>query len=313
MRRHGFVIWINGHRFHGQVAQGLIWVNAGMAPGPESGLFPAPDQSMRTIPALLPFSLRLTRLAIDGVDDAMVLLLAGRGRLAAGAARCKQRAGLAPLDPIREARIQARAQRLAEHVGLRGTAARALLDVVIDEGRARADPGQAQPGTGTGSRLSSRLLRLFPPPRRWAPLARRLPDRWQQRVLATAMARVLGPALADGELDFLRDRALGIDVLDLDLHWVIGIRDGKLCHVDRDPEASVRGTATDLLLLAGRLEDADTLFFQRRLVLTGDTELGLTARNLLEALRWEQVPLGLRIALDRGARLARAARAAHSP
>ena len=67
----------------------------------------------------------------------------------------------------------------------------------------------------------------------------------------------------------------------------------------------MRGSVTDLLLLAGRLEDADTLFFQRRLVLTGDTELGLTARNLLDRLPWESVPLGLRIVLNRGARFAR--------
>jgi len=73
----------------------------------------------------------------------------------------------------------------------------------------------------------------------------------------------------------------------------------------------VRGSATDLLLMASRLEDADSLFFQRRLTLTGDTELGLTARNLLERLPWESVPLGLRIALNRGARLARDARAAY--
>ena len=83
------------------------------------------------------------------------------------------------------------------------------------------------------------------------------------------------------------------------------------CVGDGPAEASVRGTATDLLLLAARLEDADTLFFQRRLVLTGDVELGLTVRNLLERLPWESVPLGVRIGLNRGARLARAAREAH--
>ena len=86
---------------------------------------------------------------------------------------------------------------------------------------------------------------------------------------------------------------------------------GRLVVVDTPAEATVRGTVTDLLLLAGRLEDADTLFFQRRLVLTGDTELGLTARNLLDRLPWERVPLGLRIALNRGARFAEAARAAY--
>ena len=61
-------------------------------------------------------------------------------------------------------------------------------------------------------------------------------------------------------------------------------------------------------LLASRLEDADTLFFHRRLELTGDVELGLAVRNLLDQLPWDSLPLGLRIALNRGARLARAAR-----
>ncbi|MBP6514766.1 MAG: SCP2 sterol-binding domain-containing protein, partial [Steroidobacteraceae bacterium] len=73
-----------------------------------------------------------------------------------------------------------------------------------------------------------------------------------------------------------------------------------------------RGSATDLLLLASRLEDADTLFFQRRLRLTGDTELGLTARNLLDQLPWESVPAPLRIALEKAAQLARALRDAQS-
>ncbi|GGD37124.1 chorismate mutase [Pseudoxanthomonas indica] len=50
---------------------------------------------------------------------------------------------------------------------------------------------------------------------------------------------------------------------------------------------------------------------RRRLTLTGDTELGLLLRNLLERMPWESVPLGLRIALQRGARVVQRARAAH--
>ena len=265
-------------------------------------------ETVTTRAGSLPLSLVLARRAIDGIDDALLALLAGRGRLAGVAARCKQRAGLDASDPSREAAVHARGQRLGARMGLRGDTARALLEVAIGDGRARQAPGGDADGR-RGSRAS--LLRLLPPPARLAPLARRVPAAWQQRALETAMTRVLGAALAAGELDFLRDRTLGIDVTDLDVHLRVGVRDGRLLHVDGQAEASVRGTATDLLLLASRLEDADTLFFQRRLVLTGDTELGLTARNLLESLRWETVPLGLRIAMDRAARLARAARAAH--
>ena len=156
-----------------------------------------------------------------------------------------------------------------------------------------------------------RALRLLPPPARWAPVLRVLPAHWQCRLLERAMARVLAAPIAAGSLDFMRGRRLGIEVSDLRLRWVIELRNGRLVVDAGDAEASVRGSATDLLLLASRLEDADTLFFQRRLVLTGDTELGLTARNLLERLPWESIPLGLRIALNRGARVARHARSAH--
>ena len=124
------------------------------------------------------------------------------------------------------------------------------------------------------------------------------------------MNRGLAAPLGAGALEFLHGRRLGIEVSDLGLRWVVSFEHGRLVVVEQPAEASVRGTATDLLLLAGRLEDADTLFFQRRLVLTGDTELGLTARNMLDRLPWEQVPLGLRIALNRGARIAQSARAA---
>ena len=72
----------------------------------------------------------------------------------------------------------------------------------------------------------------------------------------------------------------------------------------------MRGTLTDLLQLASRREDADTLFFQRRLTLTGDVELGLRVRNLLDQLPWERFPLATRILLDRGARFSEEARAA---
>ena len=125
------------------------------------------------------------------------------------------------------------------------------------------------------------------------------------------MARVLAAPLREGALDFMHGRRLGIEVSDLGLRWILELRGQRLCVTDGAAEASVRGSATDLLLLASRLEDADTLFFLRALELTGDTELGLTARNLLERLPWESIPLGLRIALNRGARFARAAREAH--
>lgn len=272
------------------------------------------------------------RRAIDVVDAGSLLLLAARGRLAVAAGHCK-RAQHRPLqDHAREARVHARAQRLAARLGLAGDTARAAMALAIaDAGRRqqRADDlDQGRPALSartmratmptpfdidstSRTALTHRLLRLLPPPQRLAPALRALPAVPRHRLIERACMRVLAPSLARGDLDFMHGRRLGIEVTDLGLRWSVE-RDGDRLRVDDGPaEASVRGSATDLLLLAARLEDADTLFFQRRLVLTGDVELGLTVRNLLERLPWESVPLAVRIALNRGARLARAARQAH--
>jgi predicted lipid carrier protein YhbT len=165
---------------------------------------------------------------------------------------------------------------------------------------------------GTGSSRAALLLRLIPPPAFVAPLVRAIPAAWLRPLVAAALRRGLAEVAGTSALGELHGRRLGVDVTDLGLQWVVEVRgDGVELAVQGSlAEATVRGTATDLLLLASRLEDADTLFFQRRLQLTGDTELGLTVRNLLDQLPWDSVPLYARIALDRGARLARDARAA---
>jgi O2-independent ubiquinone biosynthesis accessory factor UbiT len=157
------------------------------------------------------------------------------------------------------------------------------------------------------------LLRLLPPPARLVQPLRLLPEPLLQRGTERLITLVLSGPLEAGALDDLAGRRLGVEVTDLELRWVVEIGDRRITVLapDAEAESTVRGSATDLLLLASRLEDADTLFFQRRLQVTGDTDLGLNVRNLLDQLPWETIPLGLRIALDRGAQLARAARAAH--
>jgi O2-independent ubiquinone biosynthesis accessory factor UbiT len=262
---------------------------------------------------------------IDAVDDGMVALLAARHRLVDLAGGLKRRLGAPVKDARREHRVHQRAARLSRHLGLPEESTRRLFDLVIGDACRQQSAGTTAgppyletspmnldmvPAPTTFAR-GTRWLRLLPPPQRLAPLLQAVPARWQARLLEAAMSRVLGAAADDGSLDFMRGRRIAIEVSDLRLRWVLEMREDGLRVVEDAPEASVRGSATDLLLLAGRLEDADTLFFQRALVMTGDTELGLTARNLLDRLPWESIPLGLRIVLNRGARLARDAREAY--
>jgi predicted lipid carrier protein YhbT len=50
------------------------------------------------------------------------------------------------------------------------------------------------------------------------------------------------------------------------------------------PDVTIRASLSDYLALALRREDPDTLFFTRRLVIEGDTALGLELKNALDAL-----------------------------
>jgi O2-independent ubiquinone biosynthesis accessory factor UbiT len=58
---------------------------------------------------------------------------------------------------------------------------------------------------------------------------------------------------------------------------------------DRAVDVTFTACAADFLLLATRRADPDTLFFERRLLIEGDTETGLLLKNILDAIelpRW---------------------------
>lgn len=258
------------------------------------------------------------RVGIDRIDDAIVTLAAARAWLVRRIGAHKRAHALPMRDPARESLVRRRARALAARLALAPGTAERLCTVLIDDAcrQQHNSTSTTEPElmrTSNPSSAHARLLRLLPPPYRLAPLVRCIPRALQAKLLTPMLQLALAPMLASGELEFMRDRRLGIEVSDLDLAWTFTVEGGRLRMIEDacGAEATIRGSATDLLLLAGRLEDADTLFFQRRLEVTGDTELGLTARNLLDRLPFASLPLALRIGINRGARLARAARAAH--
>lgn len=264
--------------------------------------------------------LACARHAIDRVDDGVVELFAGRQRLAAIAGRAKAHAGLCRLDPERERAVLERARRRARLRGLEGESVVPVMQTLIAQAHHRQlAPAASPPAPGgiamsipSPSALAARLLRWLPPPRYWRPLLSRIPASVHARVVPRVLERAVSAPEVLRSLEAIEGRRIGIDVRDLGLRWVIELANGRLRVADGDAEATIRGSATDLSLLASRQEDADTLFFQRRLELTGDTELGLLLRNLLDRMPWEAIPLAQRIALQRGSQLLQAAREAHA-
>lgn len=114
----------------------------------------------------------------------------------------------------------------------------------------------------------------------------RLPGRPGAWLFAAGLNAGLKPHLdADVRAQLLRKR-LRLAVLDagvaFDVAW--NGRAFAAATSKTEPDVVIGATLYDLGLLATRREDPDTLFFSRRLVMEGDTELGLLIKNTLDAI-----------------------------
>lgn len=85
---------------------------------------------------------------------------------------------------------------------------------------------------------------------------------------------------------FLSEKIIRIRVIDAQLAFDFQWRKNAFsaCRNSEKIDLTIAASARDFLLLAQRKEDPDTLFFSRRLVMEGDTELGLLVKNTLDAI-----------------------------
>ncbi len=152
----------------------------------------------------------------------------------------------------------------------------------------------------------------LPPPAVVAAPLRYMPRPLQHAVLERSINWALTNVLHDEGFQCLQDRYLALEITDMQLCWVFTLRSGRLALCAHPPriDATISGDAADLMLLVGRKEDPDTLFFQRRLMMQGDTELGLLVRNLLDRLDWEDLPRGVPVVLEHMGELAQQLRSA---
>jgi len=123
-------------------------------------------------------------------------------------------------------------------------------------------------------------------PLAWVPMSAKA------KAITSALNAIFATPLQEGELGFLAQRVMNIFVSDADLRFSVRLDQDKLRAGNEVSEAdlTIEGTVYTFLLLATRKEDADTLFFRRQLKTSGDTELGLHVKNLLDGLELETLP-----------------------
>lgn len=117
-------------------------------------------------------------------------------------------------------------------------------------------------------------------------VVRRLPVQPPSFVVARALDRLLWPRLDVSQRRLLAGRCVEVEVIEagLRVRLVLGARGFAVAAGDMAPVVTVRAQAMALWRLLRGEDDADRLFFERALVMEGDTEFGLVLKNTLDAI-----------------------------
>ncbi|WP_306603050.1 SCP2 domain-containing protein [Azonexus sp.] len=138
------------------------------------------------------------------------------------------------------------------------------------------------------------LIPKFKLPNFVARIGQKLPQ-WPH---ALALVGALNTALKmkllpESELTALEDKLFHVRVLDTGGEAWYTFSQGLFRPVfrpQRAPDLAFAANLSAYLQLLARQEDPDTLFFNRELEITGDTELGLIVKNMLDAIELPKLP-----------------------
>lgn len=122
-----------------------------------------------------------------------------------------------------------------------------------------------------------------------APLARlgaRLPQTPPTLALIAGLNLALDRMIPREPLEPLLGKRFAIRVLDagMTLRFAYGSRGFRPIFDAAPPDLTISARSRDFIALMAREEDPDTLFFSRRLLMEGDTDLGLLVKNTLDGI-----------------------------
>ena len=113
------------------------------------------------------------------------------------------------------------------------------------------------------------------------------PDKIFAHCFAAICNHLLPGQGLDTHLASVDQKIIRFEVLDARLCYSVKINKGKLWPVTTNHwDVCIRGQLIDFQALVHGEQDADTLFFQRKLEMQGDVETGLILKNMLDALEF---------------------------
>ncbi|MCL1138469.1 ubiquinone anaerobic biosynthesis accessory factor UbiT [Shewanella pneumatophori] len=118
-------------------------------------------------------------------------------------------------------------------------------------------------------------------------------------LLKRILSLLLSEQAADDELEFLEGRWVAINIEDLGLTFEVTFDTKWQVRPIEQAQVTFTAQSKDLLLIAAAKEDPDSLFFQRKLCIEGDTELGLEVKNLLLGVEFDAMPPALKMTVEK--------------
>ena len=116
----------------------------------------------------------------------------------------------------------------------------------------------------------------------------KLPGRPPRFALVFTLNTMLKRGLLPADMSLFDGRTFEIDVLDAGIKVRFTANAEKFIDADflGTPDLRLAANGIDFMRMMMREEDPDTLFFNRKLQIEGDTELGLITKNLLDSVDW---------------------------
>ncbi len=149
-------------------------------------------------------------------------------------------------------------------------------------------PDFQNPAPSTPTRLLAKLRLNQPLPGWMARIGRHLPALPPRLILVQTLNQMLRRGLLPADMTQFAGRHFQLDVLDLGISIRFSADTQRFTaeNYPGAPDLRLAANSADYLRMILREEDPDTLFFNRKLQIEGDTALGLATKNLLDCVDW---------------------------
>ena len=126
-----------------------------------------------------------------------------------------------------------------------------------------------------------------------ARLVAKLPAAPPSWLFVKGLNQLVRRRVVPADMSLLAGRRFEIHVTDtgIRLRFVADATGFKRDVSGAEPDLRLSATLANFARMMLREEDPDTLFFNRKLMIEGDTELGLIVKNLLDSIDWSHTPL----------------------